>query len=364
MESQPAAERLHYFDGLRAIACLLILFHHTVTSNLVEGLTAHHLKGLADVIFNITQSGVELFFVLSGIVLMRPYFRGTKTFHVLKYANRRFWRIYTPYFFAVCFAGFVIWINTVYPTWYSKILVDFTPAGFARQFLLFNCKGDYYNLAWWSLQIEIVFYVGVPLILYVGKNWKLLPATVLTFILSFVLQRVALTYFPEQYSIDYIVLGPVRIVDYLLCFMFGVLLAKEEFNLRVAAIFIAVGLILLAGAFWYMPFNHMGLAFLYFGLLILVIQSPRLQLLLSSNMMVWIGERSYSLFLTHFSVLYLTNYMISYFIMDRSLMYGVLSRILGILFSFLTAMILFHFVERKQARGLQTAHQFWPPVTN
>ncbi|MDB5255475.1 MAG: acyltransferase [Chitinophagaceae bacterium] len=362
METNSAVERLHYFDGLRAVACLLILFHHTVTANMVEVLTAHHMKGLGDIIFNFTQSGVELFFVLSGIVLMKPYFTGVKTFNVWKYANRRFWRIYTPFFFAVWFAGFVIWINTFYPTWYSTILIDFTPESFARQFLLFNWKGDYYNLAWWSLQIEIVFYVCVPLILYMGKSWKLFPATVITFILSLLLQRLVLIYFPDQYSIDYIVLGPLRLVDYLLCFLFGVLLAKEDFNLRIAILFIIVGLILLVGAFWYMPFHHMSLAFLYFGALIIVIQSQALKSMLSSHIMVWIGERSYSLFLTHFSVLYLTNYMISYFIMERSLVYGIYSRVLGILLSFFTAMILFYFVERKQAHGLQTAHQFWPSL--
>ncbi len=362
MESNPSVARLHYFDGLRAVACLLILFHHMVTANIVQVLTAHHMKGLADIIFNFTQSGVELFFVLSGIVLLRPYFTGVKTFHVIKYANRRFWRIYVPFFFAVCFAGFVIFINTFYPTWYSEILIDFTPEGFARQFLLFNWKGDYYNLAWWSLQIEIVFYLFIPLIVYVGKSWKLIPATVITCILSLLLQKLALIYFPDQYSIDHIVLGPVRIVDYLLCFLFGILLAKEEFKLSVARIFIAMALILWISASWYVPFYHMSLAFLYFGVLIIVIQSPALQLLLSSNIMVWIGERSYSLFLTHFSVLYLTNYIFSYVFMERSFLYGVCSRVLGILLSFLTAMILFHFVERKQAHGLQTAHQFWPSL--
>jgi len=362
MTSTTSIKRLHYFDGLRAVACLLILFHHTVSNTLVDVLTTYNMPVLAKVLFDFTQSGVELFFLLSGIVLLKPYFAGAKKFDVLSYINRRFWRIYIPFFFAVWFAGAVIWVNTFWPTWYSEILIDFTPEIFFKQFLLFNWNGDYYNLAWWSLQIEVIFYLFVPLILYAGRGWKLLPLTGVTFAGSIVLQMLALTYFPEQYAIDHVILGPLRIVDYLLCFIFGVLLAKEEYSLQIAWKVMVVGFVLRIGSFWYEPFNHMSWAFIYFGILILIIQSRRLQSLLSGNTMIWIGERSYSLFLMHFSVLYLTNYLISYFIYERSLMYGIWSRSLGICLSFFMAMLLFYFVERKQARGLQTAHQFWPPL--
>jgi peptidoglycan/LPS O-acetylase OafA/YrhL len=362
LETKLNTGRLHYFDGLRAVACLLIIAHHTITSALVKGLDASHFSLAGKYLSNFTQSGVEIFFLLSGILLLRPYFSGKKEFKPIDYYYRRFKRIYIPYFFAVLFGGFVVWINTSYPTWYSTIIIDFRSWGLIKQFFLFNLEGNYYNLAWWSLQIEVLFYLTVPIILWLFSDAKFIPSIIITFIFSLFLQWIAIQYLPDYYSIHKIILGPVRIVDYLLCFILGVFLAKDTFNVRQAAAAIILGIMFQVISFWYEPFDHMGFAFLYFGILVLIFHSQFLQNILSSPLMVWIGERSYSLFLVHFSVLYLTNYMISYFVEDRNLLYGLLSRSFGIIFSFFAAMALFHFVERKQARGLQTENQFWPPL--
>ena len=365
LKPQIKIERRHYYDGLRAVACLLIMVHHTVTSAFV-GIMHHIGLDIAGKFFsNFTQSGVEVFFLMSGILLLKPYFSGEKIFDSFKYYQRRFWRIYTPYFFAVLFGGFVMWLNTAYPTWYSAILIGFSIKGFIKQFYLFNYTGDYYNLAWWSLQIEVMFYIAVPFILIIFRRALFFPSVIITILLSLTLQFLALKYIdPYEYSVTRILLNPLRIIDYLPCFILGVFLAKQNFIISQAWISIFVGTVLQIASLWYEPFNHMGFAFIYFGILILIYHYKVLQNMLSGKLMVWIGERSYSLFLVHFSVLYLNNYLISYFVPDRSLLYGVLSRVLGWVFSFLAAMILFHLVERKQARGLATADQFWPPIFN
>ncbi len=356
----PVNKRLHYFDGIRAMACLLILFHHSLTANLVNGLKNFNLPLAGYFLFNFTQSGVELFFLLSGILLMRPYLLEGKKMSLLEYYPRRFFRIYIPYFFAVIFAGFVIWINTEFPTWYSSTLIDYSIGGFIKQFFVFNIKQDYYNLAWWSLQIEVVFYILVPLFLIMCKNWKFYYAITITFIGSLFMQWITVVYLPNYYSLDYVIIGPVKIVDYWLCFIFGVFLAKERFEVSLAWKMILLGLLLQALSVYYMPLNNMSWAFTYFGVFVLVDQDEKIKLFFSSDIMVWIGERSYSLFLTHFSVFYLTNYLVSFLEEDRTMLYGILSRLLGIPFSFGVAMLLFYFIERKQARGLKTGGKFWP----
>ncbi len=358
----PAINRLHYFDGLRAIACLLILIHHTATGAIVKIFQHYGYPALAGYFSNFTQSGVEIFFLLSGILLLRPYFKGERTFSAKKYYKRRLSRIYIPYFFAVVFGGLVIWINTSFPTWYSSILIKFTWDGFLKQFLLFNWYGGYYNLAWWSLQIEVIFYLLIPFILHAAYKARFWPCLIGIIVVSVILQLTLNNYLPQYYSIDRVLLNPFKIVDYLPTFLMGIFLSKDSFENRTAYFFIIAGLLVELASIYYSPAIHLGLSFIYFGIFILIFNISRLQDILSKPILVWIGERSYSLFLVHFSVLYLTNYLISYFVEDRSLVYGILSRSLGWLFSFFISMLLFHFVERKQAKGLQTAEQFWPPI--
>ena len=76
--------------------------------------------------------------------------------------------------------------------------------------------------------------------------------------------------------------------------------------------------------------------------------------------MLWLGERSYSLFLVHFSVFYLVDNMIARFTPGRNAIYAVLTRGVGIPLGLFAAMLLFHFVERRQAHGLVTGEYFWP----
>ncbi len=76
--------------------------------------------------------------------------------------------------------------------------------------------------------------------------------------------------------------------------------------------------------------------------------------------MIWFGERSYSIFLVHFSVFYLVDNFVSHFTPERNAMYGILTRAIGVPLALFCAMLLFHFVERRQAKGLMTDTKFWP----
>jgi len=80
--------------------------------------------------------------------------------------------------------------------------------------------------------------------------------------------------------------------------------------------------------------------------------------------MVWLGERSYSLFLFHFTAFAAVNWAVSLISPDKDLGYFFVTRFVGISIAFLGAMLIFHFVERRFARNLVTADQFWPPISN
>ena len=78
------------------------MFHHLFSKKNKTWLTNHGLPYLGKLLLQTTGSGVELFFVLSGVVLLRPYLRGRRgAEHELLPANgawsgcfRRIWSRY------------------------------------------------------------------------------------------------------------------------------------------------------------------------------------------------------------------------------------------------------------------------------
>jgi peptidoglycan/LPS O-acetylase OafA/YrhL len=121
-----------------------------------------------------------------------------------------------------------------------------------------------------------------------------------------------------------------------------------------------IGLALVGCALVYRPLSENAYGIVYGGFIMLAFSSNNVKKVLSHPYMIWLGERSYSLFLIHFSVFYLSNYIVSHFTPDRNGMYALFSRMLGIPFAMFMSMLLFHFIERKQARGLLTEKAFWP----
>src|SRR5437016_3218883 len=90
-------ERFHFLDGLRGIAASMIVIHHAFTAQIVRAVGKLHVPFLVDFFSFFTQSGVDLFFVLSGVVLLRPYLRKQRPFDTADYFYRRAKRIYPPY---------------------------------------------------------------------------------------------------------------------------------------------------------------------------------------------------------------------------------------------------------------------------
>jgi len=374
-------ERFHFLDGLRGIAAAMIVIHHAFTSHIVDFFNHFKLRFLGIAWMYFTQSGVELFFVLSGVVLLRPYLRKQKKFRTLDYFYRRIKRIYPPYFFALIFGAFVVWFNNKYATWYNLkgLRVKFSWPETFRELFIINFDGTYYNLAWWSLQIEILFYVVAPFILFVFpqrdrvNTRRLVVSICATLIITFLLQMLFTDYVFRLYSYTYQLAAFGKFIEYPLCFLLGVYLAARDFSIRQGIYFFCSGIILiLSGLFlikdaghnpqsWiYLSVLNGGYGLFYAGVIVLAFNKESFKRYLGKPIMIWLGERSYSLFLIHFSVFYLIDNIVSHFLTDRNAFYGILTRGIGVPFALFAAMLLFYFVERKQARGLLTGDMFWP----
>jgi peptidoglycan/LPS O-acetylase OafA/YrhL len=147
----------------------------------------------------------------------------------------------------------------------------------------------------------------------------------------------------------------------------GILLATKDFELKQAYRLIGAGMVLVVGGVILMSHNyvyisvlHSGYGLFYAGVITLAFKLDGFKKFLSTPIMIWLGERSYSLFLIHFSVFYLVDSTVARFTTDRTAMYGLLTRAIGVPLALFFAMLLFYFVERRQARGLMTDKAFWP----
>jgi len=367
-ETAASKERFHFLDGLRGIASLMIVVHHAFTSNIAKELVHRGLPALGYYLAFFTQSGVELFFVLSGVVLLRPYLRGERQFRPFNYLLRRIKRIWPPYLVALMFAACVCWSLYAFPTWYTTKVyhLEFYWPEILKEAYIFNFSGYYYNLAWWSLSIELLFYLLVPLILLIfprshklsdARVWALITGTMAV---SLTLQYWLNKYHPSIYSYERVVPDTYQAVRYPLCFLLGIFLAARDFSLGHARAFIISGIAVVLISWYWLPLENMGYGLLYAGIIIFAFHKHSVRKILSRPGMLWLGERSYSLFLVHFSVFYLTDSLAARFTSSGSMAYAVFSRAVGIPLAFFVAMLLFTFVEQWQARGLITAKMFWP----
>ena len=363
--AKPQAVRFHQLDGLRAIAALLVLVHHSGSRRTMEVLTSHGWPRVGRTIFETTQSGVELFFCLSGVLLLRPYLRTNRKLDWSNYAKRRALRLWPPFVFAWLISGLVVAVINSHPTWWTRQYrqYPFSFSNWLAQLGIINLGWPRYNEAWWSLTVEVIFYAIVPVIILIMARSMMrmsiyLAAFVLTVVASYLTFRAGLVGESPQRVLMLISL-------YSPCFLAGIFLAKYDLSEWIANALIIGGLVLsgVSIAFDSLPIQ-IGLAFFYGGVIASLIKHPSpASSALAFRPLVWVGERSYSLFLTHFAAFNLVNYLCSLVFHSASGKYMLTSRVLGYVLAFGVMVFCFQFFERPFARNLETANEFWPTRT-
>jgi peptidoglycan/LPS O-acetylase OafA/YrhL len=186
-------------DGLRAIACLLVVWHHTSQKfnpenapSLVKGIHYLGMRG---------EVGVSLFFVLSGCLLSLPFwnnFVSNKEFPSLSvYARNRIARI-APAF----------WINLVVCALLSYFLFElgfdykrfFSSALFVNSYHYSTFFPSEINGPLWSIGLEVSCYILLPLVLYsVIKSSKKVSTAFLGLTLWIIALQIANPFIIEQF---------------------------------------------------------------------------------------------------------------------------------------------------------------------
>ncbi len=163
------SNRIAVLDGLRALAILLVLLRHSVRPFWSDLSVPYIPVGKIDLgaIFINGWMGVDLFFVLSGFLigshLLQSFEKERKLLSVLRsYIPRRFFRIAPVYYFVLFVAVLGLFPFYPYPESYEGIV------GRILYHLAF--MQDYFPsdivVVFWSLAIEIKFYVLAPFLIY------------------------------------------------------------------------------------------------------------------------------------------------------------------------------------------------------
>ncbi len=172
---RPAGERYPCFNGLRAIAALAVVLHHASIA------TAYSLRGprvpLSDggrfgEYFAHMDAGVQVFFLISGFLLYRPFVSAALREHppgdLHRYVRRRFFRIYPAYW--VAFVGIALFIGIDTPIGGARSMAEYfwlvhlydpTSVVLASGQHVWRALGGISQS--WTLVVEISFYLFLPL---------------------------------------------------------------------------------------------------------------------------------------------------------------------------------------------------------
>jgi peptidoglycan/LPS O-acetylase OafA/YrhL len=302
-------KRITQLDGVRGIAILLVLIWHYFCSQIVT--EPHSIAGRLNRALNLTWSGVDLFFVLSGFLIVGILLdhRNTSNFFRVFYL-RRICRIFPLYFLIV--GGFLCLTTTTFfrsPSFHWLFRPAFPLWSYVTftQNIFMGARSDF-GPAWlgvtWSLAVEEQFYLFVPFLVYFLSRRALVSVLVLAVLAAPLLRCLSPGF---HANVD----TPWRADSLLSGALLAVLVRWPPFvsNVRHARGFLlTLFAALLAGtaimtlrAAGFGAFDHFWLAGLYSTLILIAFlgTEPVLERMLGSPILVWFGQLSYGIYMFH-----------------------------------------------------------------
>ncbi|CDF81532.1 hypothetical membrane protein [Pseudomonas knackmussii B13] len=207
--------RLRVLDDLRGIAILLVLVMHAVTA--VFGTSRPAGAPFWSAFVYAGGSGVTLFFMLSGILVSRPFLRAARdgaSINLLDYGVQRALRI-LPLYYLVGMLG-MLWTGTLEQAF--NVLT----------FRANNLDVGEYSTVWWSLQTEVQFYLILPLAFLVyraiGGRWLFPLLMIVSFavVLAFIFGRISMSSAERAVNLTMSFLGrsPAFIAGVLIAYLY------------------------------------------------------------------------------------------------------------------------------------------------
>jgi peptidoglycan/LPS O-acetylase OafA/YrhL len=323
-------------DGVRGLACLLVIFDHAGYNNFLP------------LVVGIGTFGVMIFFALSGFLMAYHYLPDVQSARYwLKFIAHRFVRLYPP--FVVALLGYLILLGHM-P---SGFPFANPTAGFAD--LIRSLSLSEYRGVLWTIPVELKFYLFYPAI-----AWFIALRSGKAKTAGITIIGVGLAWFYLQGTATSILL-----VSYFAFFAAGAAAGaayKSNFLTKVKTVYwnILAGVCVVANIFVVYDFRYLNIAgqhiwtygWAYAPLLALSLVSiakskGAISRLFAHPASRWIGERSYSVYLVHFFVIQafvVAAIPVSWFILPAV---------------FLVALPFYYFIERPSARLAKRAGRFF-----
>lgn len=303
-------------DGLRCVAILAVIMHHLggYVAQRTPGLDLAATKqALTYRLTDIGNCGVQLFFVISGFIVSLPFaeyhLRDGRRVELGNYFWRRITRLYPPYLVNLLILSILILTVKQAPS--TELAPHLLASIFYVHNLVYQSMSTINGVAW-SLEIEVQFYLLVPLLTLVyrignpiARRGILIAATGTIMLAKF--QGGPGAAYPLSGSVLYY-------LDYFLC---GLLLAdwytvsgkRDDQSLTMNRAWDFIGMIAVAGCVL-LPMNANTWHLLPIALLpafAAAMRGPGFRWLLSRPPFVVIGGMCYTIYLYHFGVISLAG---------------------------------------------------------
>lgn len=330
-------KKLYLIQALRGVAALLVVGHHLTTIS-YEVLNQKLLFGL----FNFGYAGVDFFFVLSGFIILFVHYQDIgKKEKVKIFLTKRIVRIYPIYFLITSL------VLPIYLMGYGKPYkrnIDVI----LKSYLLY--PQDNYpilNIAW-TLSYEVFFYILFSLaILLNPRITKFLLLSWTSILLSFLLIDLTADFRTDNTLISF--LFNSRNLEFLLGCLCGFLVKKYNFSNYKFHIF-SLGFILFLTFGLYdnflilniPPVVTYGLSsfLIVLGAALYDIYKP----IKISQFATFLGDASYSIYLTHFVILSAFLILVNKLQIVRFISYPA-TMLLTALITLLIGCLVFKFIE-------------------
>lgn len=355
-------------DGLRAIAALLVLLFHYYSFSSSTQFTGSFIVRAGWI-------GVDIFFVISGFVLSLPFlnaFSNNEKYSISLFYKRRMLRIIPAYYFSLLVITTFLHADILFnPDTFRHLVGHLTfSEGFLYPWKKLNINGVY-----WSLWIEMQFYIIVPLlvVLFKENRWWISFVSILVIVTVYKYAGIVLTeglsdtHTLKQFYINKQLLGVLQE------FVMGIGAAKIYLLLKDSSVWInhrlrfsslvIIGFIVIiscmyfitsygntkywfgSGALGYIPLITLNtILSLGSSLVILGIasQAKWINYLFGNRVMIFLGTISYGIYIWHYPV---GKYMSEKMNMESSNRFMLLC-FFGIAVTILWAYISYRFIEK------------------
>lgn len=210
----PDTKRIRELDGVRGVACVLVLLWHLVAGQITA---PTGVGAFVRTLLSQTWSGVDLFFCLSGYLITRNLVNDrSNAGWVRRFTSARIFRL-LPAYALLLFASVIVsrWVaashyvsNTQlylvsggHPLWvYLLFLQNWYPL-FAH---VIRPLGSSFLSASWSLGAEVEFYIGTVLMfLFIPSQWRV-RVFAGAIVMALLFRLLILAYFPNPFLTTFI----------------------------------------------------------------------------------------------------------------------------------------------------------------